>query len=618
MKRILSFVIALILLSTASYNAFALSDYEAEVLSALSIMQGDPNGNMRYLDMVSRAECAKIVVASSVYRDMVEEDVKSSPFKDVTYEHWAAPYITAGIRYGLFKGYLDATFRPAETVLLEEAIVMFLRVLGYTDDDMGNQWPYSQIETAKKAGLLNNVNKTAGQKLNRYDIATIAYNTLASKQKNSDVTYLSTFNRTIGPITVSSSNWYQELGADSSVRVVKDGEKASLSDVKMNDIVYYMEEYSTALVYSKKITGIYEEALPDKNHQTSVKVSGITYSLEGTNALSKLSSGGTFIFGDTVTLLLGKNGGVADVLTGSAVLQIGDTIYGLLTSSGTKETTVSGTKVTKQYVSITLASGEVLEYITNKNYDSMLNQVVTVKLQDGIATLTKIVSSHGISGEFSWETGTKRLGSYTLSDDIDILETTTVNSDETAAVASVYPQRLNGITIGKNEVLYVSKDPAGNIDGLILCNVTGDAYTYGIVTKANQTISNLSISGSYEYISNGVSGALSSQNKAFQVSSGLAVQIITNGREITTLAPLSRVSGNKISNVNGSRITIGGKEYIMWDKVQIYYANKTASSVSYNMITMDEFIEIAENYAAYVYTDKPSSTGGRIRIIILS
>ena len=277
MKRISTLlIIVLILFSVMEANVFATSDYEAELLSDLSIMQGDPNGNMRYGDKVSRAECAKIVVAASKYRDYVDVNSKSSPFKDVTYDHWAAPYVTAGIKNGLFKGYFDATFRPSNTVSYEEAITMLLRVLDYSDEDIGDDWPYDQINLAKKIGILDGVNKSIGQELTRQDISKMIYNTLNSSAKGSQEKYLTGFNRIIGPIIVTSSNWYEEFGADSSVKVIRDGVESSVSEVRTNDIAYYMVEYNRVLVHSKKVTGIYENASPSKDSPVSVTVSGVT------------------------------------------------------------------------------------------------------------------------------------------------------------------------------------------------------------------------------------------------------------------------------------------------------------------------------------------------------
>ena len=183
MKRILSLLIITLLLTFSASAAPIYTDNVSAMLSELKIMQGDPDGNMRYDDLVSRAECTKIAVAASSYRDSVATGSKTSPFSDVTYKHWASPYITAGIKNGLCKGYLDATFRPDNTVLYEEAATMFLRILGYTDTDFAASWPNGQVGIAKNIGILDNINKSIGDALSRRDIATMVYNTLNAKQK---------------------------------------------------------------------------------------------------------------------------------------------------------------------------------------------------------------------------------------------------------------------------------------------------------------------------------------------------------------------------------------------------------------------------------------------------
>ncbi len=610
MKKILSLLISAILMLSIIVSASATSDYERELLSALSIMQGDTNGNMRYGDKVSRAECAKIVVQTSLHRDTVSLFSKISPFKDVTYTHWASPYIAVGIKNDLFKGYLDATFRPFNTVLYEEAITMFLRVLGYTDEDFKNDWPYDRIEVAKSIGLLNNVNKSIGQELTRRDISAMAYNTLMSNAKNSQTTYLSNFNRTIGPKTVSSSVWYEDFGADNTLTVVRDGVKASLSEVITNDVAYYMVEYNTALVYSKKITGIYESATPTKEAPKTVTISGITYNIEGVDAYSKLSAGGSFKYGDTVTLLLGKNGDIADVLTNQ---QFSEKVYGFLTASGTKETTVAGTSVTKPYVKLILPSGDTREYIASKDYSSMLNKVVVANFKDGIATLSKS-SSSGVSGKFTWTQSTKKLGATPLADDVKILEVSTIESYETATTKSVFPQRLNGMNLGSLDVLYAHKNSDGLVDELILSDTTGDMHTYGIMKKAKSNSNEMYISGSYEYIANGNNYSINTNNKSFGVSSGEAVKITSDGKSVSSISAIPKIASGKISEVSGSLLTLNGKDYVLSDSVQIY----TKKSYEYTMITKDELIEYSKDYQAAIYADKSTASGGRVRIIVLS
>lgn len=611
MKRILSLFITFMILLSAFANVSATSDYERELLSALSIMQGDDNGNMRYEDKVSRAECAKIVVATSTHRDALSQEFKSSPFKDVPYTHWASPYITIGVKYGLFKGYLDASFRPSKTVLYEEAITMFLRVLGYSESDFGTDWPYDQIEVAKNIGLLKNINKSVGKELTRRDISAMAYNTLMSSSKGSPNTYLSNFNTISGPKTVLSSNWYEEFGADKTITVTRDGVKSSLSEVNINDIVYYMKEYNTALVYSKKVTGVYESATPNKESPASVTVSGVTYNIEGVDAYSKLSAYGTFKYGDTVTLLLGKTGNVADVLTNE---QVSDKVYGFLTATGTKETTVSGTTVTKPYAKIVLPSGEAREYVTNKDYSSILNSVVSVTLEDGVAKISSVSRNNAVSGKFIWTSDSKKIGKDYISDNIKIIEVSSTVPYETSVVASVFPQRLNGTTLSQSSILYVSKNSEGLIDRLILTDTTGDMHTYGIMTNAENTSNQMSISGSYEYISNGNKYSLNTVNKSFSVSSGQAVKIVSDGRSVYSISSLYNAETGKISDISGSIITINGKTYTLSDKVQIY----VKKSYEYTMISIDELIAKKENFTASIHKDKQNSDGARVRVIVLS
>ncbi len=755
MKKILSLLIICFVLCTISVSAAPIyTDNVAAMLSELKIMQGDPDGNMRYDDLVSRAECTKIAVAASQYRDSVALGSKTSPFSDVTYTHWAAPYVTVGVQNGLCKGYLDATFRPNNTVLYEEAATMFLRVLGYTDADFGSSWPDGQVSIAKNIGILDNIDKTIGQEMTRRDIAALAYNTLNTKLKGNQATLLASHNRTIiddvvlistmaedpsvpegkiytsagtynvaaslntsligrrgslvlrggdtvvsfipqgnistgtdvrmvystlgngiitykngafnqidvnsstvfyqdsakvsasaalsslemgdvlrisyksngeidyimctkgstqGPLTVKSSAWYSSFGANAStITIMRDGVKSSVSDVKTNDIAYYLQELDIALVYSKKVTGIYENATPNKDTPTSVTVSGVTYNIEGVDAFSKLSSSGSFNFGDTVTLLLGKSGDVADVATNT---QLSDKVYGFLTEAGTKQTTVSGTAVTKPYVKVILPSGEACEYITNKDYSSMLNKAVSVTLKDGVAIVSANANNNDVSGKFVWTASTHKIGAAALASDVEIIEVSTTNSYETAKTATVFPQRLNGITLSSSEILYAHKNSGGEVDALILDDTTGDMHTYGVITSAKNNSSSMSVSGSYEYIANGSITSLNTQNKAYSVSTGQAVKIVSaDGRNVTSMTALSKATSGKIMQISGSEITVGSNSYVMSDKVQIYIKK----SYEYTMITIDELEEIKSDYSAAIYQDKASVSGGRVRIIVLS
>ena len=137
---------------TAAADGYGDAD-TAALLSELNIMSGDPDGNLRLDDYVTRAEFSKIAVAASSYRNSVASSSAVSPFKDVPYSHWAAPYVKIAVTNGIVTGYPDATFRPDNYVTYEEAVTVCLKLLGYTSEDFGVSWPYGQTGMAANLKL---------------------------------------------------------------------------------------------------------------------------------------------------------------------------------------------------------------------------------------------------------------------------------------------------------------------------------------------------------------------------------------------------------------------------------------------------------------------------------
>ena len=117
-----------------------------------------------------------------------------------------------------------------------------------------------------------------------------------------------------GPYTVAQDGKIPADDKDySSYSVIKNGSTSSFANIKKNDIVYIRGTLSTVFVYSKKVSGVYQSATPNMDSPESVTVGGNQYKIESTTAFSKLSQGG-YKKGDSIVLLLGRDGGVADVL----------------------------------------------------------------------------------------------------------------------------------------------------------------------------------------------------------------------------------------------------------------------------------------------------------------
>lgn len=747
LKKILALFLAGCMLLTCAPVLGAWENEEdiSILLSELGIMQGDEDGNLRLDDSITRAEFSKVVIASSSYKDSVAAGSQVSPFKDVPASHWAAPYIQLAVKNGFCKGYLDATFHPDNTILFEEAITMLLQVLGYTQEDFGNSWPYGQLGIARRIGLCDDLNLEIGDTLTRRDVMRLCYHLLTTPPKGGSADYINSLNYNIeedviliatayedssvggdkvltsagiyrisdsfqydnvgkkgdaiikdadqliafipaqqtverytvyqvlgddivvtdggalstldldtslsvyqksqkmelasmlnslepgdmlttyknalgildygviqtgqmqGPFTYSGLSWLHSLGLTNPT-ITRNGAVIQENQLSQYDIVYYSEALNQVWAYNDRVTGIYESASPNQDTPTAITVSGTRYSLEGTNALKKLAAGGSFAYGDSVTLLLGKDGGVADVISPS---QISTTVYGYLYSTGTKSFTTSGTNESyvDNSISVALPTGEEYEYAALRDYSSLVNTPVKISFSEGKAEVSRLNQSGGASGKFDWDG--KTLGGSKLSPDLTILEVSTLDSKEDSLYHTVFPRRLDGVTLKSDQVLYAQKDGSGEISQLILLDATGDLYTYGMI-KSAATVSSqgMGVGGTYTYVIDGTEMMMSSQ-KEFPVYSGNPAKFIMGqGNSVSSIRALTKLEGT-VDRVTLTEIQIGSKTYPLSDKAAIYqkdYKN------SYTMLPLSDVIN--GEYTLTAYYDKPASEGGRIRILL--
>ncbi len=744
MKKSLSILLALVLALSAlplfAVSAEASDANKITLLSALEIMVGDPDGNFRTEDPVSRAEFAKIAVAASPYAELVATGAPISPFSDVPYTHWSAPYVLLAVNNGIVKGYTDGSFRPDGTVLYEEAVTMLLHLLGYNDADFGLAWPYGQMATAKSLGLTDDVFATVGEPLDRGDAMTLVYNLLDTPAKSGGADYIQTLGYTriedailiataaeevsvgagklltsagtyridssydatqtgrrgdiilenrdevkvflpqaqltetysvyqvlsddvmvlkngtltklglgksltvyhegrgtalsallgtlsvgdsltvyrdangtpdyatvstddlVGPITVQNGNWLIATGL-TNPEIMKNGVRVTASDITQNDILYYSTALNRVFAYRKQVTGVYEKALPNQDQPTSVVVSGTTYAIEGASALDKLASGGNVSLGSSVTLLLGKSGAVADVITPQG------SVVGYLTQTGIKsyETDASVGTYTGYYATLILPDGESYTYITDKEYDNNKNRVVQVNFdRTGTAKITAARQANTISGKVNAEKS--RIGNKSVAPDVEILDVSTTDSDDTALWTSVYLSRLDGMTISASSVLYAETNDQDQISKLILKDATGDMYDYVLVTKAEETANDTLVRGEYTYLKDGNSQTAITNGKTFGIKSRTGALLIGTGMGVEKLSALSRVD-DAITTLTPNHLVTDKAEYLISDRVQVYTRD---ANYGYHLVPIDTIT--ADSGRITAYYDKG---GSRVRIIIV-
>lgn len=124
------------------------------LVSAVGLMVGDNNGNFNPQVAVTRAEMA-VICTTLLYGDNFSVNSFSSfqLFDDLP--NWAIGYINAAAAEGIVIGTGDRTFSPDQTVTAGEAMLMFLKTLGYfqNPDEFGNDWQAATYYKAQSVGL---------------------------------------------------------------------------------------------------------------------------------------------------------------------------------------------------------------------------------------------------------------------------------------------------------------------------------------------------------------------------------------------------------------------------------------------------------------------------------
>lgn len=408
-----------------------------------------------------------------------------------------------------------------------------------------------------------------------------------------------------GPIKVTSSNWINSFATDSSTKIMRDGTKASAADIVTNDIVYYSDALNMVLAYSKKVTGVYESASPSKDSPQSVTVSGVTYQVEGVEAFNDLSSSGSLNYGDTVTLLMGKDGmQVAGVVTNTAAAT--DSVVGYVTEAGKDTFTNSdGTTYTSYYVNIVTPDGTSYKYPTEYDKSSNVNKVVRASVKNGYAAISTLTSSTALSGYVSY--AKQQIGSKAVASDVKILDISSIAGSNTVAYAKTYMQRIDGITLSSSNVVYYTTNTSGAISELIIQNVTGDMYQYGmIVSTSTQSAGEDASYKTYSILSDNTTYLAS----RFSLTAGTPVQFAATGGTATYAASLKSYTGT-VSELTQVKAVIGGNEYLLSDKVKVF--NKQ-SGLGYLEMSLNDAISGSYSYTCYY--DKAEANGGRIRVIV--
>ena len=190
-KRFLAFLLAVcVAVSMLVLPASAVgSNAAVQTATALGGLTAEQAGSLGA--PLTRGQAARLLTAFSAYRDTTTAQGRTGRlYSDVDSDSPYAVYIRTAVQNGWMTGYSDGSFRPDNTVTLEEACTMALRLLGYDVAKLGGTFPTAQLSKASALGLRNEINARQGETLTLEQGTVLFYNALTamngSGQKNSD------------------------------------------------------------------------------------------------------------------------------------------------------------------------------------------------------------------------------------------------------------------------------------------------------------------------------------------------------------------------------------------------------------------------------------------------
>ena len=574
-KRILAFLLAVSIAVSVLVLPVSAASINNTALQTAITLGAVPTGQELGAN-VTRGAFAKMLVSFSTYRESVDaQGTVGTLYRDVPGTSQWAPYIRIAVQQGWMNGYTDGSFRPDNTVTLEEACAAVLKLLSYKTTDLTGSFPQAQLNKAQQIGLRDQLTCTQGQAMTYEQCTLLLYNALRANTASGSA-YGSSLGFTVSNGQVDTSSvllksrkgpFVAEEGTQlpfTPVSVYRNDKTSASAELNKYDVYYYSESLQTVWIYTRRAAGRITAVSPSASAPTALTVAGSTYSLGSAAVASKISSLNGGGVGEVVTLLLGMDNEVADVITGEEADSV---FYGVVQTATRSLVEDNGADVL-QKISVMCTDGIIRTVNIDKSLNYPTGWLVEISVTPEGEQVTAI-ESKSVSGTIN-ETATA-LGDYALADDVQILDTTSEG-----LAGTVRPSRIAGTKLNALTVRYYTLNEQGQIDRLILNDVTGDLWKYGVLDDVkNLAVNASSILGTLTGSGSSGSGSGSSGNSS---SSSGGTGSTTNTTTVTddlrsVLVPTTSeilwgvIDGsllstvwNRITSSSGSLLSIGLKQ----------------------------------------------------------
>lgn len=368
------------------------------------------------------------------------------------------------------------------------------------------------------------------------------------------------------PLTsrVAGGNWQQELSFDvSQGTIYKNGSKVTVADVESTDVIYYSKELQTLWVYAKRVYGVLKTISPNLSTPSQIVVAGTTYDLKllpinssgnstdnpAENAWGKRLRENGIQEGDSVVVLFGYNGKVADIYTDER-MPITIAGYVLEVKNNLVKETNNENSV-KQVISIVDTEGVIREFPCTDN-SIIKGSVVEVNFQDNKSVIKKIDSDLYMKNS-----------SYITVKKVAAAARIIAVKDQNFKSLSV--AELKEINWSAGNMLYCRLNTSGEITDLILNYVPDTFYQYGLLKKIVLDES----SGYFEltFDLGGTETTIVTNDPKGNVAFGpVAVQIEDN-----KIKDLISLKGVGLAYISGKQANAEDSVYRITDDVVVYF-----------------------------------------------
>ena len=574
-KRILAFLLAVSIAVSVLVLPVSAASINNTALQTAITLGAVPTGQELGAN-ITRGAFAKMLVSFSTYRESVDaQGTVGTLYRDVPGTSQWAPYIRIAVQQGWMNGYTDGSFRPDNTVTLEEACAAVLKLLSYKTTDLTGSFPQAQLSKAQQIGLRDQLTCTQGQAMTYEQSTLLLYNALRANTASGSA-YGSSLGFTVSNGQVDTSSvllksrkgpFVAEEGTQlpfTPVSVYRNDKTSASAELNKYDVYYYSESLQTVWIYTRRAAGRITAVSPSASAPTALTVAGSNYTLGSAAVASKISSLNGGGVGEVVTLLLGMDNEVADVITGEEADSV---FYGVVQTATRSLVEDNGADVL-QKISVMCTDGITRTVNIDKSLNYPTGWLVEISVTPEGEQVTAI-ESKSVSGTIN-DTATA-LGDYALADDVQILDTTSEGLAGTVRPSRIAGTKLNGLT-----VRYYTLNEQGQIDRLILNDVTGDLWKYGVLDDVKNLAVNASSilgtltgsgssgsgSGSSGDSSSG-SGSTGSTTNTTTVADDLRSVLVPTTSEIlwgVIDGSLLSTVWNRITSSSGSLLSIGLKQ----------------------------------------------------------